>query len=216
MSDQLKIGVKQLNNAAAEWGDGNFCSITSWHNEEGADITFHNIPSISVDSTQLYALLAVLNNYIMVNNIKPSGLSFMPMQPAPAPTPPPTPEQHKSEPAPEPIPISLETMPVEQPPETKDEFSGIIPNEDVLNKKKTIRIASLEKLINEILGFGEYLDKECEALYPIVLEHETTRGSDEASQKIQAELERRLDLINFVRNMFKEQIESKLIYEDAN
>jgi len=39
---------------------------------------------------------------------------------------------------------------------------------------------------------------------------------DEASQKIQAELERRLDLINFVRKLFKEQIESKLIYEDAN
>lgn len=210
MSDQLKIGVKQLNNASAEWGDGEFCSVTSWHNEQGADISFLNIPPMSLDSTQLYALLAVLNNYIMANNIAPTGLSMMPV---PAPVSPPKPPVQEIKKEPEEIPVNLEPAPKL---ETKDEFSGIIPNEDVLNKKKTIKIASLEKLLNEIIGFGEYLDKECEALYPIVHEHEARRGSDEASQKVQAELERRLDLINFVRSLYRESIESKLIYEDVN
>ena len=211
MSEQLKIGVKQLNNASAEWGDGEFCSVTSWHNEQGADISFLNIPPMSLDSTQLYALLAVLNNYIMANNIAPTGLSMMPVPTPVSPPKPPAPEELKKEV--EPLPVNIEpTTKVE----TKDTFSGIIPNENILKKNKTIKITSLEKLLNEIIGFGEYLDKECEALYPIVHEHEARRGSDEGSQRVQAELERRLDLINFVRSLYKENIESKLIYEDIN
>jgi len=74
MSDKIKLSVKQVNNITAEWND-QFCSITSWHNNDGADITFSNIPTISLDNTQVVTLLAVLSNYTLLQKLDVSNNS---------------------------------------------------------------------------------------------------------------------------------------------
>ena len=68
MSDKVKLSVKQVNNITAEWND-QFCSITAWHNGEGADVTFSNVPPISLDHVQITPLLAVLSNYTLMNKL---------------------------------------------------------------------------------------------------------------------------------------------------
>lgn len=68
MSDKVKLSVKQVNNITAEWND-QFCSITAWHNDDGVDITFSNIPTISLDNTQVVALLAILSNYSFMQKL---------------------------------------------------------------------------------------------------------------------------------------------------
>jgi len=68
MSDKVKLSVKQVNNITAEWND-QFCSITAWHNGDGVDITFSNVPPISLDNTQVITLLAVLSNYTLMQKL---------------------------------------------------------------------------------------------------------------------------------------------------
>ena len=71
MSDKIKLSCKQVNNITAEWGD-QFCSITAWQNGDGADITFSNVPPVSLDHTQITTLLAVISNYTLLNKLDPS------------------------------------------------------------------------------------------------------------------------------------------------
>jgi len=61
-----------------------------------------------------------------------------------------------------------------------------------------------------IRDFSEYLDKEYEALYPIVQGNDYTRGSSPVDHKVQIELERRLDLVDYIRSLFVTTIESKI------
>ena len=147
--NDIKIGVKQLNNVSAEWG-GNFCSVTSWHNEAGADITMTNIPTISLDNTQIYSLLAVLSNYVLVNNVEKPNCDFVnptgeqqqtDQSPLPQNPPPPAPEP-QPEPQPEPEPPKSEDKPkfiepenLFPPPEDGGGDVGPDPGEDW--KKKT-------------------------------------------------------------------------------
>lgn len=67
-----------------------------------------------------------------------------------------------------------------------------------------------EELYQSIRDFSEYLDKEYEALYPIVQGNDYTRGSSPVDQKVQVELERRLDIVDFIRSLFVATIESKI------
>ena len=146
--NDIKIGVKQLNNVSAEWG-GNFCSVTSWHNEAGADITLSNIPTISLDNTQIYSLLAVLSNYVLVNNIEKPNCDFvnptgeqvqepeqspLPQNPPPAPEPEPQPEPEPPKQS-EDKPKFIEPDNLFPPPEDGGGDVGPDPGEDW--KKKT-------------------------------------------------------------------------------
>ena len=62
-------------------------------------------------------------------------------------------------------------------------------------------------LIDEITNFSEYLNKEYEALYPIVLNNDLNRDGKNVHHLVQNELERRLDLVDYIRNVFQERIE---------
>jgi hypothetical protein len=73
--------------------------------------------------------------------------------------------------------------------------------------QKIKQIVNENDLINEITEFSEYLDREYEALYPIVIENDVTRNSRRVDQEVQRELERRLDLVDYIRKLFQERIE---------
>lgn len=125
--NDVKIGVKQLNNVSAEW-NGNFCSVTSWHNHAGADITMTNIPTISLDNQQIYSLLAVLSNYVLVNNIEKPNCNFESVAPQPPPVPEPMPEQ-QHQPPPEPEPAPPPPPPEEPPKFIEPDFDQQPPND---------------------------------------------------------------------------------------
>jgi len=67
-----------------------------------------------------------------------------------------------------------------------------------------------EELYQSIRDFSDYLDKEYEALYPIVQGNDYTRGSSPVDHRVQVELERRLDIVDFIRSLFVATIESKI------
>lgn len=73
--------------------------------------------------------------------------------------------------------------------------------------QKIKQIVNENNLINEITEFSEYLDREYEALYPIVMENDVTRDSRRVDHEVQKELERRLDLVDYIRRLFKDRIE---------
>ena len=76
-----------------------------------------------------------------------------------------------------------------------------------LVQQKIKQIVNENDLIKEITEFSEYLDREYEALYPIVIENDITRNSRRVDQEVQRELERRLDLVDYIRRLFQERIE---------
>lgn len=84
------------------------------------------------------------------------------------------------------------------------------PKEEQKGDTETIvtkKIKNELDLINEITNFSEYLNREYEALYPIVLNSDLQRDSKNVDHLVQTELERRLDLVDYIRNVFQERIE---------
>jgi len=95
--------------------------------------------------------------------------------------------------------------------EYEDTFQEPYPAEQThpvnLVSQKIKQIVNENDLINEITEFSEYLDREYEALYPIVIENDITRNSTRVDHEVQKELERRLDLVDYIRKLFQARIE---------
>ena len=84
-------------------------------------------------------------------------------------------------------------------------------------EKKTLAILNTRLLCEQILYFSDYLDREAEALWPVVMSNDYVRDSTVTDQKVQDELERRYDLLMYIRKLFKDNIETQVrISEDKN
>lgn len=93
--------------------------------------------------------------------------------------------------------------------EPEEEINQIFFKEE-LNQEEEIEEEEVKEgneLKEEILAFSDYLDREYEALYPIVYNNEMTRDSKKVDQEVQTELERRLDIVDYIRNLFQSRIE---------
>jgi hypothetical protein len=71
-------------------------------------------------------------------------------------------------------------------------------------------------LCEQILYFSDYLDREAEVLWPLVVGNDYIRGSSVIDQKVQTELERRYDLLMYIRRLFKDNIENQVKISEEN
>jgi|TARA_R100000482_G_scaffold121643_1_gene68071 hypothetical protein len=69
---------------------------------------------------------------------------------------------------------------------------------------------NLNEIVDGIEEFDSYLSDEYSVLYQIVHDYEQTRSDSPIDQTIQSELEKRLDLLTYVKARFDELVSSKL------
>ncbi len=87
--------------------------------------------------------------------------------------------------------------------EQEEEIDPPIP----IPEEPVLEVTPEDELKSEILSFSDYLDREYEALYPIVLNNDIMRDGQPVDHKVQLELERRLDLVDYIRRLFQSRIE---------
>jgi len=136
-----------------------------------------------------------------------------PPQPPQQQAPPPQPPQQQ---APPPQPPPQQQVPPPQPPQQQapppeegpPSFELVTPPCKRFRIKKTK--VNKDKLIDEICNFADYIDREYEAVYDLVYSHECNRDSSKEERVLQSELEKKLDLVNYIRNLFQNCVMSCL------
>lgn len=93
----------------------------------------------------------------------------------------------------------------EEPEEEINQIFDKEPVQEEDTEEEEVKVDN--ELKEEIIAFSDYLDREYEALYPIVYNNEMTRDSKKVDQEVQTELERRLDIVDYIRNLFQSRIE---------
>ena len=91
--------------------------------------------------------------------------------------------------------------------EQEEEIEPPIPIPEEPIPEPALEVNPEDELKSEILSFSDYLDREYEALYPIVLNNDIMRDCKPVDHKVQVELERRLDLVDYIRRLFQSRIE---------
>ena len=213
--DNLNISQNKLNNIFCEYGKDKYCSLTEWVNGKGVDITFENKEYINLDYKKASALLSCLFNVSVFKSIPPhlknDSVSIDTLFS----------QQHihhddpfiqevkneyfKQQQAPPPQPPQQQAPPPEEGPPS---FELVTPPCKRFRIKKTK--VNKDKLIDEICNFADYIDREYEAVYDLVYSHECNRDSSKEERVLQSELEKKLDLVNYIRNLFQNCVMSCL------
>ena len=213
--DNLNISQNKLNNIFCEYGKDKYCSLTEWVNGKGVDITFENKEYINLDYKKASALLSCLFNVSVFKSIPPhlknDSVSIDTLFS----------QQHihhddpfiqevkneyfKQQQAPPPQPPQQQAPPPEEGPPS---FELVTPPCKRFRIKKTK--VNKDKLIDEICNFADYIDREYEAVYDLVYSHECNRNSSKEERVLQSELEKKLDLVNYIRNLFQNCVMSCL------